>query len=109
MCPLQLPDDLTFTRYHEDYFKCQDEKTAQYISESMRGHWSEVVKPGMDVKISLYDSSANEYVHRAVVEECIFLFKLSNDCWYYYTTAKVKVCLLDNSQIREVQFRDLFV
>ena len=109
LCPLQLPDDLTFTRYHEDYFKCQDEKTAQYISESMRGQLSEIVKPGMDVKISLYDSSANEYVHGAIVEECIFLFKLSNDCWFYYATAKVKVRLLDNSQIREVQFRDLFV
>ena len=54
------------------------------------------------MKISLYDSSANEYVPRAVVEECIFLFKLSSDCWDYYATAKVKVRLLDNSQIREL-------
>ena len=55
----------------------------------------------MEVRIRVYDAY-NVYVHQAVNEECIFLFKLSNDCWYYYATVKAKVCLLDNSQIREV-------
>ena len=41
------------------------------------------VKLGMELRIRVYDAN-NVYVHQAVFEEFIFLFKLLSDGFYYY-------------------------
>ena len=94
-------------KHHEDFVKCDELAAAEMVKECMKSQWSPRVKPGLRVKIK-----ANNELHSAIVEECSYVSKLSYDCYYYYTTAKANVRIIDGSapcSIKEIQFRDLIL
>ncbi len=88
----------------EDFVKCENMEDASTVEELMRLQWSNLVVPGMKVKVKL-----NNEVVSAVIVECNYTSKVSFDCLYCYATAKANVKLSDSNCIREIQFRDLIL
>ncbi len=102
---LQVPESLTrVTKRFEDFVKCENMEDASAVEELMRLQWSNLVVPGMKVKVKL-----NNEVVSAVIVECNYTSKVSFDCLYCFATAKANVKLSDSNCIREIQFRDLIL
>ncbi len=88
----------------EDFVMCENMEDASAIEELMRLQWSNLVAPGMKVKVKL-----NNEVVSAVIVECNYTSKVYFDCLYCFATAKANVKLSDSNCIREIQFRDLIL
>ena len=101
---ITLPEAIrNVTKYHADYFRCDDGESANIVSSSMERQWSDVIMIGQKVKVKM----KNEFVS-AVVEKTIFVSKLASNSAYFYATAKVIVRLPDGST-PEFQFRELLL
>ena len=71
------------TQHHVDFIRCDDLDTANTVKELMQQQWSELVRPGCRVKVTIRD--------KAVVERTHFISKVSFDCCYFFATAKASV------------------
>ena len=102
--PLNLPETLpNVSRYHTDYFRCNDGESASIVKTRMERDWCSVVQVGQVVKVKMQDK-----VTGVVVDRLLFLAKLASNGAYYYVTAKVIIRASDDSTA-EVQFRDLLL
>ena len=100
---LVLPASLQgVTQHHMDFIRCDDLDTANTVKELMQQQWSELVKPGCRVKVTIMDKFVD-----AVVERTHFISKLSFDCCYFFATAKAEVKVSGSDSTRMFQFRDL--
>ena len=100
---LVLPASLQgVTQHHVDFIRCDDLDTANTAKELIQQQWSELVKPGSRVKVTIMDKFVD-----AVVERTHFISKLSFDCCYFFATAKTEVKVSGSDSTRMYQFRDL--
>ena len=102
---LNLPVSLSnvVTKYHADYFRCEDGESASAVRSCMEHEWSDVVKSGQKVKMKFKDDFTS-----GTVDRVLFVSKQAANSTYFYATAKVIVKLSNNSTC-EVQFRDMYL
>ena len=102
---LNLPVSLSnvVTKYHADYFRCEDGELASAVRSCMVHEWSDVVKSGQKVKMKFKDDFTS-----GTVDRVLFVSKQAANSTYFYATAKVIVKLSNNSTC-EVQFRDMYL
>ena len=92
---LVLPTSLQgVTQPHMNLIRCDDLDTSNTAKELMQQQWSELVKPGCRVKVTITDKFVD-----AVVERTRFISKLSFDCCYTFATSKAEVKWLDRTQL----------
>ena len=94
---------LIVTKYHADYFRCEDGESASAVRSCMVHVWSDVVKSGQKVKIKFKDDFTS-----GTVDRVLFVSKQAANSTYFYATVKVIVNLSNNSTC-EVQFRDMYL
>ena len=98
--PLNLPETLpNVSRYHTDYFRCNDGESASIVKTCMERDWCSVVQAGQVVKVKMRDK---------LTVDRLFVAKLASNGAYFYVTAKVIVRASDDSTA-EVQFRDMLL
>ena len=91
--PLNLPDTLpNVSRYHTDYFRCNDGESASIVKTCMERDRCSVVEAGQVVKVKMQNK-----VTGVVVDRSLFLAKLASNGAYFYVTAKVIVRASDDS------------
>ena len=102
---LNLPESLSnvVTKYHADYFRCEDGESASAVSRCMEHEWSDAVETGQKVKMKFKDDFTS-----VTVDRVLFVSKQAANSSYFYATAKVIVKLSNNST-HELQFRDTYL
>ena len=102
--PLNLPETLpNVSRYHTDYFRCNDGESASIVKTCMERDWCSVVQAGQVVKVKMRDK-----LTEVVVDRLLFVAKLASNGAYFYVTTKV-IIRASGDNTAEVQFRDLLL
>ena len=100
---LKLPDNLSCTQYHVDFVRCEEYDTAAIIRDCMQQQWSDIINPGLKVKVKVKDDHFS-----GVVKDVYFVAKLASNNLYFFATARAVISISDDEN-REFQLRDLIL